>query len=84
MDRYGAEEMNKWWFEVWNEPNVEYWNGTRENFFRLHDHAINGIRRALPSAQVGGPEIAGGIGNDNWLGEFFDHCLYGTDYVRHW
>ena len=81
VDRYGEDEVNKWWFEIWNEPNIAYWNGTREEFYQLHDHAVNGVKRAAPSARVGGAEVAGGIGDDNWLGDFFDHCLNGTNYA---
>ena len=81
VSRYGADEVNQWWFETWNEPNIAYWNGTREEFYKLHDHAVNGVRRALPTARVGGADVAGGIGGDNFLGEFLDHCLNGTNYA---
>ena len=81
VTRYGVEECEQWWWEIWNEPNIAYWKGTREEFFKLHDHAVNGIRRALPTARVGGPDLAGGVGDDNWLGHFIEHCLNGTNYA---
>lgn len=64
--------------QVWNEPNIPYWNGTQTQYFTLYDHAIRGIRRALPSARVGGPEVAGGPDGD-WLGKFLDHTISGTN-----
>jgi len=78
VERYGSEEVARWYWEVWNEPNIGYWRGTRAEFFRLHDHAVAGVRRALPNAVVGGPDVAGGPGG-TFLGEFLEHCLRGTD-----
>lgn len=46
----------------------------------LHDHAITGIRRAIPSARVGGAEVAGGA-SGTYLGDFIEHCLNGTNYA---
>jgi xylan 1,4-beta-xylosidase len=80
VTRYGRSEVERWYWEVWNEPNIGYWRGTREEFFRLHDHAVAGIRRALRTARVGGPDVAGGPGGD-FLGEFLEHCLRGTNAV---
>jgi len=54
VDKYGAAEVEKWYWETWNEPNIAYWGGTKEEFFKLHDYAIAGVRRALPRARVGG------------------------------
>lgn len=60
VERYGAEEVRRWYFEVWNEANFPtYWNGTPQEFYKLHDHAIAAVRRALPDARVGGPDVAG-------------------------
>lgn len=64
--------------QVWNEPNIPYWNGTQEQYFKLYDHAVNGVLRALPSATVGGPEVAGGPDGD-WLGLFLDHTINGQN-----
>ncbi|MCP5520740.1 MAG: beta-xylosidase [Verrucomicrobiales bacterium] len=80
VTRYGEDEVNRWFWEVWNEPNIPYWQGTQEEFFRLHDHAIRAVRRVLPTAQVGGPDVAGGPGG-RFLEEFLNHCLHGTNYA---
>ncbi len=61
--RYGRTEVLRWYFEVWNEPNLDfYWHGTPEDFYRLHDYGIDAVRRALPGARVGGPDVAGAGG----------------------
>jgi xylan 1,4-beta-xylosidase len=52
-------EVEQWYWETWNEPNIGYWRGTPEEFRKLHDYAIDGVRRALPTARVGGPEQRG-------------------------
>jgi len=77
--RYGRAEVEQWYWEVWNEPNIGYWRGTPEEFHKLHDFAVEGIRRALPTARVGGPDTAGGGGR--FSQEFFEHCLHGTNYA---
>ena len=80
VEKYGADEVNKWYWEVWNEPNISYWHGSHEDYFKLYDYAVDGVRRALPAARVGGPEVAGGPGG-NFLHEFLNHCAHGTNYV---
>ena len=80
VEKYGAGEVNKWYWEVWNEPNISYWHGSHEDYFKLYDYAMDGVRRALPTARVGGPEVAGGPGG-NFLREFLNHCAHGTNYV---
>lgn len=80
VERYGRTEVESWYWEVWNEPNIQYWNGTTEEFFKLHDYAIDAVRRALPEARVGGPEVAGGPGGD-YLSNFLDHVLSGQNYA---
>jgi len=74
VERYGREDVASWYFETWNEANLPqyYWGGTREEFFRLHDAAIHGVRRALPEARVGGPDSAGA--GDDFLQAFMAHA----------
>ena len=60
--KYGLAEAKSWYWEVWNEPNIGYWQGTPEEYYKLYDYAVDGVRRALPTARVGGAEIAGGGG----------------------
>ena len=80
VEKYGAAEVAKWYWEVWNEPNIMYWHGTREEYFKLYDYAVDGVRRTLPNARVGGPEVAGGPGG-TFLRDFLQHCAQGTNYV---
>jgi xylan 1,4-beta-xylosidase len=80
VEKYGRGEVEKWYWEVWNEPNTGYWHGSHEDYFKLYDYAVEGVRRALPTARVGGPETAGGPGG-KFLREFLQHCAHGTNYV---
>jgi len=79
LERYGGDEVEKWRWEVWNEPNIFYWKATPGEYHKLYDFAVQGIRRALPGAQVGGPHTAGGPGGQ-FLRNFLEHCLRGTNY----
>ncbi|HEV2435019.1 MAG TPA: beta-xylosidase [Verrucomicrobiae bacterium] len=79
VDRYGHNEVTNWYWETWNEANIGYWQGTPPEFFRLHDCAVDAVRRALPEAKVGGPDSAGG--GTRFFREFLEHCLHGTNFV---
>ena len=80
VQRYGAEEVRRWWFETWNEANLSiYWKGTPEEFYKLHDFAIAGVRRALPDARVGGPDVAGDGGP--FMEGFLDHVTTGRNHA---
>jgi len=79
VQKYGQAEVETWYWEVWNEPNISYWRGSHEDYFKLYDYAVDGVRRALPTARVGGPEVAGGAGG-KFLHEFLDHCAHGKNY----
>jgi xylan 1,4-beta-xylosidase len=57
--RYGADTVRHWYFEVWNEPDIDYWHGTPEQYWELYDHAAAGVRAGLPGAIVGGPASTG-------------------------
>src|SRR5215470_9491958 len=78
VQRYGRAEVESWYWQVWNEPNIGYWRGTPQEFRRLHDTAIHAVRRALPTVRVGGPDTAGG---GRYLREFLEHCVRGTNYA---
>jgi len=80
VEKYGKAEVEKWYWEVWNEPNISYWRGLHADYHKLYDYAIEGVRRALPAARVGGPETAGGPGG-RFLREFLEHCAHGTNYA---
>ena len=77
--RYGAAEVSSWYWEVWNEANISYWKGTPEEFRKLHDYAIDAVRRALPTARVGGPDTAGDGGK--FMQDFLEHALRGKNFA---
>ncbi|HZG24889.1 MAG TPA: beta-xylosidase [Chitinophagaceae bacterium] len=83
VERYGKAEVESWYWEVWNEPNGAYWKSTMEDFFKLYDYAADGVKRALPTAKIGGPNVAGtsSPGGVRWLNAFINHCLKDTNYV---
>jgi xylan 1,4-beta-xylosidase len=78
-EKYGQDEVERWYWEVWNESNIGYWRGSREDFFKLHDYALDAVRRAVPKARVGGPDMAGS--DPKYMRAFFEHCLRGTNYA---
>jgi xylan 1,4-beta-xylosidase len=80
VERYGRAEVESWWWEVWNEPNILYWRATPVEYHKLYDYAVDGVRRALPTARVGGPHTAGGPGG-TFLKDFLEHCLRGKNHA---
>jgi xylan 1,4-beta-xylosidase len=79
VETYGRAEVESWYWEVWNESNIGYWRGTPAEFRKLHDYAIDAVRRALPTAKVGGADTAGSGGR--FTRDFLEHCLRGTNYA---
>lgn len=82
VQRYGQKEVESWYWELWNEPNG-YWKGTKEEFFKLYDYTADAVKRALPTAKIGGINIAGTAGDNaqKWLHDFVKHCFSDTNYV---
>lgn len=80
--RYGQKEVESWYWEVWNEPNG-YWKGTQKEYLMMYDYATDGLKRALPTAKVGGLDIAGtsSRGGQQWLNMFIKHCTVDTNYA---
>ncbi len=75
--RYGLAEVSTWYWEVWNEPDIFYWHGTEEEYNRLYDYAVAGVRAAIPGARVGGPATTGpspGSKSAAFLEAFLRHC----------
>jgi len=69
--RYGLDEVRRWYFEVWNEPNLPaFWAGTREQYFALYRHTAEAIKGVDAELRVGGPATAANA----WLPEFLDFC----------
>jgi xylan 1,4-beta-xylosidase len=81
--KYGRAEVETWWWEVWNEPDIGYWQGTPEEYFKLYDYAADGLKRALPSARIGGPHVTGPLGprTQKFLRDFLEHCLRGRNHA---
>jgi xylan 1,4-beta-xylosidase len=70
-DRYGAEEVCRWPFEVWNEPNLRiFWRGSQADYFDLYRHTVQSIKDVDERIPVGGPATA----KEAWLSEFVDFC----------
>jgi len=74
--------VESWYWELWNEPNG-YWKGTKEEFFKLYDYTADAVKRALPTAKIGGINIAATAskGAQEWLHAFVKHCYSDTNYV---
>ncbi len=71
IDRYGLEEVRSWNFEVWNEPNLEYfWTGGQEGYFQLYQASAEAIKSVDADLRVGGPATA----RNEWVGELIDYC----------
>ncbi|MBK0369414.1 GH39 family glycosyl hydrolase [Flavobacterium agrisoli] len=71
-ERYGAEEVKTWYFEVWNEPNLSpgFWSSTQEEYFKLYDYTARAIKSVNKDYKVGGPATAGAA----WIPETIDFC----------
>ncbi len=76
--RYGAA-VDNWKWEVWNEPDIDYFHGTVEEYEKLYDITTGAIRQVVPHATVGGPGVTGGGDNKHFLQLFLEHCLRGTN-----
>jgi len=83
VEKYGRAAVESWWWEVWNEPDIGYWHGTVEEYQKLYDYAADGLKRALPTARIGGPHVTGPNGPrpQQFLKAFLEHCLHGTNYA---
>jgi len=81
--RYGKAEVESWYWELWNEPNIGYWKGTTEEYIKMYDYVADAVKRALPTARIGGPEVTGPNWTDaaDFLKAFLDHVVSGTNYV---
>jgi xylan 1,4-beta-xylosidase len=71
-DRYGKAEVQQWYFEVWNEPNIDFWNGEpkQATYFALYDVTAKALKRIDPLLRVGGPATAQAA----WVEDFLAHC----------
>ena len=70
-ERYGADEVKTWYFEVWNEPNLNFfWSGTQEEYFKLYKFTVQAIKSVNKAYRVGGPATAGAA----WEPEMIEFC----------
>lgn len=81
--RYGDAEVRTWLWEIWNEPDIDYWKGTPEEFLKLYDFSADAILRALPEARIGGPDTTGPARPKaaQFLTQFLQHCDNGQNYA---
>ncbi|MGA8030106.1 MAG: glycosyl hydrolase family 39 [Bryobacteraceae bacterium] len=72
VQRYGEDEVAQWYFEVWNEPNIDFWNGIprQRSYFELYDHTARDLKRVSQRLRVGGPATAAAA----WVDEFLKHA----------
>ena len=71
VDRYGIDEVAEWYFEVWNEPNIDFWAGDpkQATYFELYDHTARALKSVSPRLRVGGPSSS----SAHWVPEFLNH-----------
>jgi xylan 1,4-beta-xylosidase len=71
VDRYGLDEVATWYFEVWNEPNIDFWNGIprQRSYFDLYAHTARDVKSVSPRLRVGGPATAAAA----WIGDFLKY-----------
>ncbi len=82
-DRYGEAELRLWYFEVWNEPDLKFWSGTQQEYFKLYDLAARAVKEVCPAFRVGGPATS----KTAWIDEFLAHVIkpskdFGLDMPR--
>ena len=71
IDRYGKEEVESWYFEVWNEPDLDcFFAGKQQDYFRLYEATVKAVKKADPKLRVGGPSTSA----CKWIEEFLDFC----------
>ncbi len=56
--RYGEDELRRWYFESWNEPDLPWWTSGEAAFLVYYDACVAGLDAALPGLKVGGPGTA--------------------------
>jgi xylan 1,4-beta-xylosidase len=72
IERYGIDEVSQWYFEVWNEPNLDFWAGQprQETYWQLYDHTAMAIKKVNERLRVGGPASAQAA----WISDIIRHC----------
>ncbi len=72
VQRYGIDEVSHWYFEVWNEPNLDFWAGNpkQATYWTLYDHTARSLKAVDARLRVGGPATAQAA----WVAAFIRHC----------
>src|SRR5271170_3590641 len=72
IDHYGIDEVASWYFEVWNEPNIDFWTGrpAQQTYFELYDHTAKALKAVNQRIRVGGPATAQAA----WVGDIIAHA----------
>jgi xylan 1,4-beta-xylosidase len=72
IERYGIGEVSQWYFEVWNEPNIDFWTGrpAQQTYFELYDHTARALKAVNTKIRVGGPATAQAA----WVGDMIAHA----------
>jgi xylan 1,4-beta-xylosidase len=80
VERYGRDAVLQWYFEVWNEPDIDYWHTSFEDYCKLYDYTVAAVRAVLPQARVGGPATTGPTSKraEEFLARFLEHVASGT------
>lgn len=80
VDRYGQKEVESWYWEVWNEPDGHYLIApdVKREYFKMYDYAADAVKRALPTARMGGPHTAGA---GAFMDDFLKHVLTEKNYA---
>ena len=83
VEKYGEQNVARWYWEVWNEPDISYWHGTPEEYDKLYDYTAAAVKRALPSGKVGGPATTGPSSPRAaaFLRQFLEHCDHGQNFA---
>jgi xylan 1,4-beta-xylosidase len=77
--KYGEEEVSRWYWEVWNEPDTpNYFKGSVKDYCKMYDYAAAAATAALPTVKIGGPALAH---HPQFLQKFLEHCARGKNYV---
>jgi xylan 1,4-beta-xylosidase len=83
VERYGKKEVESWYWELWNEPDISYWKGTTEEYIKLYDYTADAAKRALPTIRIGGPETTnpGSEKAGAFLKTFLEHIVTGKNHA---
>lgn len=77
IERYGIEEVRRWPFEVWNEPNLvpHFWTGTKTEYFQLYEETAKAIKAIDSGLRVGGPSSSVFVPDARYDGEYHDQSV---------